>query len=479
MNAFKILGIEPTRDKKAIKKAYAALVKQYHPEEDMQKWQEIHEAYQSALKWAEGRNYLTRTASVPVQIQEEEAQEILQQQISKSAKGANILLNEEEAQEEEELNDLFDDLEVLSAASKTEKAEQEKRELDKALAALDQMVRFHKLGYEDWRELFSREEYQQAIRQSDFLYRWSEILEKIAIDRRLYQLMAGQLKSIVQYQVSNEQTMETVGLIGPVELTGVRIKAAYARYREKRQKRIKIAVFTIFILVEVVPFVIVKISQWESDELKWKREMRDRIRNEYNSRYENAESTINIKGLYTVTDLDLSIAELNLDRLADFLMKADGSILGKVLPYTETLAPGVLVLGEDFNIRQALQEDKSEKEDGTESEYEMVPLSLPFSNRLLVGGESIDLPQDTVQFAIRTENAYDSVLLWIDPKKMGFEKGCEIYCFDGEAYQKARGKRSADGTQLFFYDVSTYQVLIIPVSRLEEEEYPVVLIPIK
>lgn len=107
----------------------------------------------------------------------------------------------------------------------------------------------------------------------------------------------------------------------------------------------------------------------------------------------------------------------------------------------------------------------------------MVPLSLPFSNRLLVGEESIDLPQDTVKFAIRTENSYESVLLWIDPEEMGFENGCEIYCFDGEAYQKARRKWSTDGTQIFFYDVSTYQVLIIPVSRLGEEEYPIVLIP--
>ncbi|WP_419008237.1 J domain-containing protein [Holdemanella porci] len=32
MNAWEILGIEPTKDKKEIKKAYARLLKQYHPE---------------------------------------------------------------------------------------------------------------------------------------------------------------------------------------------------------------------------------------------------------------------------------------------------------------------------------------------------------------------------------------------------------------------------------------------------------------
>ena len=34
MNAWEILGIEPTSDKKTIKRAYAKLLKQYHPEEN-------------------------------------------------------------------------------------------------------------------------------------------------------------------------------------------------------------------------------------------------------------------------------------------------------------------------------------------------------------------------------------------------------------------------------------------------------------
>lgn len=48
--AFRILEIDVTDDKKVIKKAYAELVKKYHPEEYPEKWQEIHEAYETALK---------------------------------------------------------------------------------------------------------------------------------------------------------------------------------------------------------------------------------------------------------------------------------------------------------------------------------------------------------------------------------------------------------------------------------------------
>ena len=49
MNAWKILGIEPTKDKKEIKKAYARLLKQYHPEENPEEFKQIQAAYQQCL----------------------------------------------------------------------------------------------------------------------------------------------------------------------------------------------------------------------------------------------------------------------------------------------------------------------------------------------------------------------------------------------------------------------------------------------
>lgn len=486
MNAFEILGIEPTQDKKTIKKAYAALVKKYHPEEDMQKWQEIHEAYQNALEWAEGRNYPMKTAAVFGGIFEENTDKVFSQQISRPIKETGTLSAEADEpegadskeQEEAELNNLFDNLGELTAALKTEKIEQEKRKLQKVLTALDQMERYHKLGYEDWKELFSGEEYQQAMSQSAFLYRWSEILEKLTIDKKLYQLMVGKLKSIAQNQDDNEQAAETVGLMEPVELTEMKIRAAYNRYRGKQKKRYKIVTIAILILTSVI-----KIHE-RKEEQEWKKHMQDSISYEYNLRQGNEEwINDNKKGLNTVSDLDLLEAELSLDNVAKFLMRADEEIVSIVLPYTQTLKPGILVLSEEFKfkVKKVLQAGKSEEADSMENEYEMVRLSLPVTNQIQIGEESIDLPNGTINFAVRTENLYDSVLLWIDPKEMGFEKGCEIYCFDGEDYQKACKRGSGDGEQaeIYFYDVLTYQVLCIRVSRVGEEEYPVVLIPVE
>ena len=52
MNKWEILGIEPTHDVKAIRKRYSELVKLYHPEDQPEIYQQIVEAYQSALREA-------------------------------------------------------------------------------------------------------------------------------------------------------------------------------------------------------------------------------------------------------------------------------------------------------------------------------------------------------------------------------------------------------------------------------------------
>lgn len=49
------LGIEPTDDKQAIKRAYAKLAHQINPEDEPEKFRELHEAYKDALFYAENR----------------------------------------------------------------------------------------------------------------------------------------------------------------------------------------------------------------------------------------------------------------------------------------------------------------------------------------------------------------------------------------------------------------------------------------
>ena len=61
MNIWETLGIEPTTDVKLIRRRYAELVRLYHPEDQPEIYQEIVEAYQSALR--EARSKKTRQES--------------------------------------------------------------------------------------------------------------------------------------------------------------------------------------------------------------------------------------------------------------------------------------------------------------------------------------------------------------------------------------------------------------------------------
>ena len=51
--AFKILEIEPTDDKKKIKVAYSKMLKKYHPEDFPEMFMKINEAYEKALGYSE------------------------------------------------------------------------------------------------------------------------------------------------------------------------------------------------------------------------------------------------------------------------------------------------------------------------------------------------------------------------------------------------------------------------------------------
>lgn len=66
MSAWTTLKIERTNDVKAIKKAYAVLVKQHKPEQDPEGYQRIREAFDQAVKWAKQHpDFATTPDSVP------------------------------------------------------------------------------------------------------------------------------------------------------------------------------------------------------------------------------------------------------------------------------------------------------------------------------------------------------------------------------------------------------------------------------
>lgn len=72
-----ILGIDATKDKREIKKAYARLSKEIHPEEKPEEFQRLYEAYQEALQYAsymeKGSAGRTEAEAMPEAVKEEES----------------------------------------------------------------------------------------------------------------------------------------------------------------------------------------------------------------------------------------------------------------------------------------------------------------------------------------------------------------------------------------------------------------------
>ncbi len=62
MDIWKKLGIEPTKDKTAIKQAYVRLAHQISPEDDQEEYSQLHDAYRAALDYASERSvYINET----------------------------------------------------------------------------------------------------------------------------------------------------------------------------------------------------------------------------------------------------------------------------------------------------------------------------------------------------------------------------------------------------------------------------------
>lgn len=96
MNKWEILGIEPTTDVKLIRRRYTELVRLYHPEDQPEIYQQIVEAYQSALR--EARSNRTRQESGK---SEASSTQQINEQENRTTNSANSSLDFESFESEE------------------------------------------------------------------------------------------------------------------------------------------------------------------------------------------------------------------------------------------------------------------------------------------------------------------------------------------------------------------------------------------
>ena len=241
MDIYQVLGISPTRDKKIIRKAYAGLIRKYHPEEHPEKWKEIHDAYTIAMQRADQEEVPAVSISKPKneeqrpqreeQKPQHEEQTPQQQEQNPQEKNAEVRRKGEnrkgETKQPEE--DLFGNLEKLTETAKKEQQEERQRQLKTAIEQLNTLCEPKKLQFLQWQEFFGKEEYQWAVRQGEFLYELANRLRGHVMGRRLYRFLLDQIQTIENYNRSVNEIPKKQGAYDAYRMVRMELETGYRR----------------------------------------------------------------------------------------------------------------------------------------------------------------------------------------------------------------------------------------------------------
>ena len=226
MNIYQVLGISPTKDKKVIRKAYAGLIRKYHPEEHPEKWKEIHDAYTMAMQRADEDRPLHEE-----QKPQREEQKPQQQEQKPQEKNAEVRMKSEnrkgETKQPEE--DLFGNLEELTETAKKEQQEERQGQLKAAIEQLHALCKPKKLQFLQWQEFFGKEEYQWAVRQGVFLYELANCLRGHVMGRRLYRFLLDQIQTIENYNCSVNEIPKKQGAYDAYRMVRMELETGYRR----------------------------------------------------------------------------------------------------------------------------------------------------------------------------------------------------------------------------------------------------------
>lgn len=219
---FGLLEMEPTDDKRAIKKAYARLVRQYHPEEYPEKWKEIHDAYVAALDMADAS------------MQEAETPE--------QSVGSGLPETEDTGglEDAEELDSLFETVGELSARQKEARQEEQRQASEKLMQDIQELLEDGLFDPVGWEEVFRPDNIELLLSRKEYMHRFGECLARYRIHVKTWQLLKQKLEEISAYYRSRSESEESEGGIqGEIDYVERKMDAArYANVGKQAKKEV-------------------------------------------------------------------------------------------------------------------------------------------------------------------------------------------------------------------------------------------------
>lgn len=256
-NVFRILEIEPTTDKKEIKRAYARLVKRYHPEEFPEEWEKIHDAYEQALKIAEyGKPPMAaeppepsrqmEVPKLPVREEEPEVELPVQEKHSEA--------------ESQEMDALFDNIGEMAREKQHQDKEAFKRRVQEVMNDFREISGENELDIKEWEVFFAQETRLPYICTREFLEMLGDCFENRTIEYEMYSFLKKQLTVITEYSRDEKIALQNIGLLNPVDYAEKKIYKAYAGESaygsgddaETRGRKIRRTVWIITIVVGAI-----------------------------------------------------------------------------------------------------------------------------------------------------------------------------------------------------------------------------------
>lgn len=416
-NVFAILEIEPTNDKKEIKKAYARLVKKYHPEEHPEKWKEIHDAYEIALQLAErgqGQNMNPDsehdTVPVPIaKIDTTEQPENTEKPPVPIAKNDTTQWQKRNrpSSDSQEMNNLFENISQLSNEQQAQNAEIQQKAILVAIDEIKRMSEKKRLSLGEWEAFFYQNDILPVLSTREFLYALGECFNCKQIDDEIYKLLKEQLRIIKKYIADRNIKLQNIGISDPLGYAESKIDAAHRANTKEgfwNRKRIFVALVIICAVFRIVVRIIV--SDWEAQEKE--------------------QQLIQNEEMQEIIDQRSKKEELEaMKRVFD---EADTWTKGKMITFLSMYSDDMLE--ETVEKEIVLQEgivlwDWRELEASEGEVYEIHEMSV---------SEDVQEDYHIYAFCVTSESDQSDMALLCDLKKLGFSENCSIYYYNGTEY---------------------------------------------
>ena len=221
LTAYKILGLESGASVEEVKEAYAKLSKEYHPEENPEEFQRIHEAYTTLTRRGRRGNRAMVVESSPIEktaapevkesdlvfrdVQKSEEEVDEKDSVPELSFGRSIKEAEKaQALEEEQTQSVFNFDASIEQAQKQEE-EQFKQNIQKCIDELD--VLFSPPNYNElkkFKEFFGRKEYEKVFFSRPFIYYLAQHINQVELKYEVYSYL------IKFYGLKNKKVEELI-----------------------------------------------------------------------------------------------------------------------------------------------------------------------------------------------------------------------------------------------------------------------------